>query len=218
MARPSILPQWATDAIFGSGPKSGQNTKLEPAAGTKSQGHYPNSPSGAQNQNWWQNLVYRWLSHLDEETFAYSFRSYLRSASGAVAIGNRFLLGTYQSVPGGAFNTLDGDKIQVPIPGLYSVELKCAAFVNAAANPQIANFWFKAGTATFGWATGQRFNGAAGDSFSVSGIASVWITDPATQLISVENWSGATAQPAAAASNEHNLNPLIITYLGKVAL
>lgn len=63
--RPSELPVWATDATYSSGAFIGQPTKLNPAAGVKTQGFYPEQPGSSRHANWWQNLVHQWVTFFD---------------------------------------------------------------------------------------------------------------------------------------------------------
>lgn len=67
VVRPSELPKWATDTTYSSGPFIGQPTKINPAAGVKTQGFYPEAPFAAEHQNWWEGLVGDWAEYLDDQ-------------------------------------------------------------------------------------------------------------------------------------------------------
>ncbi len=80
--RPAELPNWATDANYSTGPFAGQPTKLNPAAGVKAQGFYPEQPGSSRHQNWWQNNVGEWATYFD------NYLSYI-SASAALLAFNK---------------------------------------------------------------------------------------------------------------------------------
>jgi hypothetical protein len=64
MARPSSLPVWATNANYVGGPAIGTATCVAPSASAQDEGWEPAQKPGAQNQNWYQNLVYQWVAWL----------------------------------------------------------------------------------------------------------------------------------------------------------
>lgn len=59
MAKPSQLPQWATNP----------GKTFEPDSTRKANGHEIGSRPPARVQNWWQNLVYQWVQYLDSGNF-----------------------------------------------------------------------------------------------------------------------------------------------------
>ncbi len=67
MPKPTELPEWATDAVYDSVGETwdATATKVEPSAGKKAEGHEPGERTPAQEQNWWQNLVYEWIKWLE---------------------------------------------------------------------------------------------------------------------------------------------------------
>lgn len=64
MSRPSSVPTWATNTNYTGGPASGTPSKVAPSGSAQAEGWEPNQKPGAQNQNWWQNLVGQWLNWL----------------------------------------------------------------------------------------------------------------------------------------------------------
>lgn len=67
MSKPSELPVWATDAnyVAPSKPWDATPTIVEPSAGKKAQGFYPDERPTAQYLQWWMNLVYLWIVYVD---------------------------------------------------------------------------------------------------------------------------------------------------------
>lgn len=67
MAKPTDLPEWATDANYSAGaePEAGSPTKVAPISSKKASGWRPEEKPKAQSLNWWQNLVYQWVTWLD---------------------------------------------------------------------------------------------------------------------------------------------------------
>jgi hypothetical protein len=101
MAKPSTLPEWASDTNFSSGTKSGTVTKLEPALAYKKQGWVPSLQWFGQYANWLLNLVYQWCAYLDnlhgEADFlnkayawvgSHSFTPATATAAGLTSTGN----------------------------------------------------------------------------------------------------------------------------------
>lgn len=68
MAKPTTLPEWATDTDYPAGaePEAETPTKIEPSAPQKESGWRPGEPLPAQAQNWFWHLVWQWLSWLHE--------------------------------------------------------------------------------------------------------------------------------------------------------
>lgn len=64
-AKPSDVPQWATDANYTTGPVPGTPTKVTPNAAIRAEGDVPATPSFAQRWNWWKNLVGQWLDFIN---------------------------------------------------------------------------------------------------------------------------------------------------------
>lgn len=64
MARPGSEPVWATNANYLAGPAVGTPTVVAPSGPVQAEGWEPGQKPGAQNQNWWQNLVYQWIHWL----------------------------------------------------------------------------------------------------------------------------------------------------------
>ncbi len=65
MTRPTRLPIHATDATWTSGPASGENTKIEPSAAQKAQGHVAGATFKTEHANDLLNLINTWVAHLD---------------------------------------------------------------------------------------------------------------------------------------------------------
>jgi len=69
MAKPvSPLPTWASNAVWATGPKAGNATKITIPAGVAADGHRPGvtAPTAAQHDNDWRNQVSAWCDWLDE--------------------------------------------------------------------------------------------------------------------------------------------------------
>jgi hypothetical protein len=66
--RPTASPSFATDATFTSGDESGQTPRLDPGAGFKAQGWYPNRRVPARWFNWLLGIWGDWLRYLAEKT------------------------------------------------------------------------------------------------------------------------------------------------------
>lgn len=66
MTRPTSSPAFATDATFTSGALTGSAPRLDPGAGFKAQGWYPNRRVPARWFNWLLGIVGDWLGYLDE--------------------------------------------------------------------------------------------------------------------------------------------------------
>jgi len=66
MAQPPVLPQWATDPTYTSGPDNGQATRLEPTSGEKAQGYHRGKRVPARKLNWLLGVICDWIKHLDE--------------------------------------------------------------------------------------------------------------------------------------------------------
>jgi hypothetical protein len=65
VARPSAVPEWATDANFTNGPAGipGTPTKVSPSAGVQAEGYIPQNKAAAQIMNWWKNLAGSWVDY-----------------------------------------------------------------------------------------------------------------------------------------------------------
>lgn len=66
--RPSTIPTWATDAAYpaGSDAWSATPTVVTPSGGAQAAGHVPNIKPPAQHENWFKNLVSKWVDYLDD--------------------------------------------------------------------------------------------------------------------------------------------------------
>jgi hypothetical protein len=64
MARPGSQPVWATNANYVGGPAVGTPSCVAPSTSAQQEGWEPGVEPGAQNQNWYQNLVYQWIAWL----------------------------------------------------------------------------------------------------------------------------------------------------------
>lgn len=64
MPIPDDVPSFATDTNYTNGPDVGTATKIEPSAGELAEGHIRGTAPSAQKQNWWQNLVSKWIELL----------------------------------------------------------------------------------------------------------------------------------------------------------
>lgn len=65
MARPTSLPEWATDTNYTNGPSAGTPTKVAVPSAAAAEGWRPSQKPPAQYQNHWQNLVGQWIAHGD---------------------------------------------------------------------------------------------------------------------------------------------------------
>jgi len=68
MAKPVVLPEWATDPTYTTSPSSGENGTppfTTPAAGYKEQGFVPGLTFVSQYTNWFMYYVYKWCVYLD---------------------------------------------------------------------------------------------------------------------------------------------------------
>lgn len=67
MAKPSDLPNWATDAAYPAGvePEATDPNKVEPDATKQGIGWRPDEKPPADELNWWMNLVYLWIAYLN---------------------------------------------------------------------------------------------------------------------------------------------------------
>lgn len=105
MAKPSQLPQWATNP----------GKTFEPDSTRKANGHEIGSRPPARVQNWWQNLVYQWVQYLDSGNFEGRITATQGFEAGAdehitVVDGGRFKHGTIyrqMSFVGGSFSGVD---------------------------------------------------------------------------------------------------------------
>ena len=70
MAKPNIalLPAWASNQVFTTGPAIGLPTKIIIPAPVANEGHRPGAadPTGAEYWNDWLNQVYQWCVWVDE--------------------------------------------------------------------------------------------------------------------------------------------------------
>ena len=66
--RPTVSPLFATDATFSSGTESGLSPRLDPGAGFRAQGVYPNRRMPARWWNFLGGLWGDWIDHLDQRT------------------------------------------------------------------------------------------------------------------------------------------------------
>ncbi len=64
MAKPTDDISWATDANYPAGPETyaATPTTTEPVTGRKAEGWEPGKKPPAQEMNWWQNAIYRFLT------------------------------------------------------------------------------------------------------------------------------------------------------------
>lgn len=65
MPRPSVLPDWATNANYGAGPYPGNPNKAQPPSGIVQEGFDPSSQVPAEWLNWILNNHATWLDSLD---------------------------------------------------------------------------------------------------------------------------------------------------------
>lgn len=70
MAKPTLVPTWATNATYASSsqPWSGGLTKVQPASGVQAEGHNPEDPMVAQYENWWKNLTGQWAQYQSDQS------------------------------------------------------------------------------------------------------------------------------------------------------
>lgn len=68
MARPPVLPTWATSATYPAGANdwSGQPPRVQPASGTLAQGFTPAADMPAEYVNWLIGVIADWLSYFDD--------------------------------------------------------------------------------------------------------------------------------------------------------
>jgi hypothetical protein len=64
MSKPIETAPWATDANYTSGPYTGTPTKVASSVGEAERGHTPGAKTAAQKQNFWQNVVGKWIDFL----------------------------------------------------------------------------------------------------------------------------------------------------------
>jgi hypothetical protein len=65
-ARPASFPTTASNAVYSTGPLTGQPTKIATDAGLQTNGHIPETAPSAQKENYWKNLAETWLRYIDE--------------------------------------------------------------------------------------------------------------------------------------------------------
>ena len=68
MAKPVVLPEWATDPTYTTSPSSGENstpTVVTPIAAYQKQGFVPGLTFVSQYTNWFMYYVYKWCVYLD---------------------------------------------------------------------------------------------------------------------------------------------------------
>lgn len=81
MARPTILPSWATNTNYVGGPNVGTPTKVAPSAGRRADGWRNNDVPPAQEENYELGLVGDWINHFDSgNTIAFANLAGLTSA------------------------------------------------------------------------------------------------------------------------------------------
>jgi hypothetical protein len=78
--RPDTLPDWATDLNLTDPPEAwdGTPSKVDPGAGKRAQGWNPNEEHPAQNENYHQNLIGRFVRHFDRLRLA-EFDNFIQS-------------------------------------------------------------------------------------------------------------------------------------------
>jgi hypothetical protein len=64
--RPTDSPLFAYDATFSSGDESGLSPRLDPGAGFRAQGVYPNRRMPARWFNWLKGIHGDWINYLDQ--------------------------------------------------------------------------------------------------------------------------------------------------------
>lgn len=69
MAKPTDLPVWASDTNYPAGvePEQGTPTKVEPISSKQALGWRPEEKPKAQSLNWWQHLVYQWVTWINNK-------------------------------------------------------------------------------------------------------------------------------------------------------
>lgn len=121
MAKPTVLPVFATNTNYSSGPASGTPTKIEPPAAYTENG-YVDSDSFtpvAQYENWRENLVCSWIAWLDDTTHGARY-----TVGDGDANTNHALTLDYQyGVPGGGNYTDTTNTLKVPQDGVYELTL-----------------------------------------------------------------------------------------------
>lgn len=65
-AKPSTVPDWASDTNYSSGPQVGLSTKLAPSSGYRNQGCVPEKSAPGRFMNWLFNLFSIWCAYLDD--------------------------------------------------------------------------------------------------------------------------------------------------------
>lgn len=119
MPRPSTLPVWATNANYTGGPAVGTPSCVAPSSAKQQEGWDPSDKPGAQNQNWWQNLVYQWVNWLAAGTLDGNW-----TFTGNVAIQGT--LGVTGAITGSADVTGTvlhyTTAVQQPLPALTSTD------------------------------------------------------------------------------------------------
>lgn len=66
--RPTVSPLFATDATFSAGSESGLVPRLDPGAGFRGQGVYPNTRVAARHWNFLRGIVGDWAAYLAQKT------------------------------------------------------------------------------------------------------------------------------------------------------
>lgn len=65
MSRPTVVPDWATDAAYTHGPVIGQPNKAQPSSGEKAEGFIPTDPLFVDYLNFMLNNHAAWINFLD---------------------------------------------------------------------------------------------------------------------------------------------------------
>jgi hypothetical protein len=68
MARPTIIPTWATDPTLTAGPQAGLAPRLDPGAGVRAQGIYQGRRVPARVVGWLFGVIGDWLGYFDSLT------------------------------------------------------------------------------------------------------------------------------------------------------
>lgn len=136
MARPAILPAYATDATILAGAQAGLSTRLSPGAGTLAQGFYQDRRLPARALAWLFGTICDWVGYLDDRASHAAMQTWRMSPTIGIAAGAPGSLGVVVGMLRGILDA-NGDQQRKPVLLSYNT----TSFVLNAAHSGDGMFW-----------------------------------------------------------------------------
>ena len=141
MAKPLIIPPWATDANHPAGANTwnGQPNKEEPSSTLRARGWNPNEKPPAEVMNAWQNDVGSWIAWLNGEVFGNLTAQTVVVAAG-LTVGGATTLGPLAAGATTITGTLTvSGEIYSPFPHTCAIPAMVGKAYDAPSGPGLGN-------------------------------------------------------------------------------